>query len=320
MLVHEIDMPGHSEAFARAMGTDMQSEEGLSIVKEILEEVCATYDLPYIHIGADEVAVRNEDFLPEVTGVIRSHEKQVIAWAPGGNYDDGVIRHLWKDEGAEEVKNPLVRYIDSRYLYLSDMDPQTTVVTIFQRQLGGKLQSDSSLLGAEICLWDDRKVTRESDHLTMNAAYPAIVTFGERSWRGGGYEGVNYYIGPDSSARARDFAAFEERLIAHKRKYFTHLPFPYVRQSDIHWKLFGPFSNDGNLDAAFWPEESGSVIADSIADIRATGATVWLWQSYAPQVNAWLSGPAENTTWYASGRFWSDADTTISLWAEFKNL
>src|SRR3546814_19632593 len=86
----------------------MQSEEGLSIVKEILEEVCATYDLPYIHIGADEVAVRNEDFLPEVTGVIRSHEKQVIAWAPGGNYDDGVIRHLWKDEGAEEVKNTLV--------------------------------------------------------------------------------------------------------------------------------------------------------------------------------------------------------------------
>src|SRR3546814_5096700 len=92
MMVLEIDMPGHSEAFSRVMGTDMQSDEGLSIVKEILEEVCATYDLPYIHVCADEVAIRNEDFLPEVTGVIRSHEKQVIAWAPGGNYDDGVIR------------------------------------------------------------------------------------------------------------------------------------------------------------------------------------------------------------------------------------
>src|SRR3546814_14953358 len=73
MLVPEIDMPGHSEAFARAMGTDMHSEEGLSIVTEILEEVCATYDLPYIHIGADEVAVRNEYFFTEVTGLIRKN-------------------------------------------------------------------------------------------------------------------------------------------------------------------------------------------------------------------------------------------------------
>jgi hexosaminidase len=34
-LVPEIDMPGHSAAFTRAMKTDMQSEEGLKIVKNI---------------------------------------------------------------------------------------------------------------------------------------------------------------------------------------------------------------------------------------------------------------------------------------------
>src|SRR3546814_20920701 len=136
----------------------------------------------------------------------------------------------------------------------------------------------------------------------MKGAYADIMRFGECSWCGGGYERVNYYIGPDSSARSRDFAAFEERLIAHKRKYFTHLPFPYVRQSDIHWKLFGPFSNDGNLDAAFWHEDSGSVIAESIAEIRATGDTLWLWPSYATQEFTSLSGPPEIPTMHDSGR------------------
>ena len=52
-LVPEIDMPGHSAAFKRAMGFDMQSDSGLVVVKNILQEFCDTYDLPYVHIGAD---------------------------------------------------------------------------------------------------------------------------------------------------------------------------------------------------------------------------------------------------------------------------
>src|SRR5690606_38321127 len=38
--VPEIDMPGHSAAFRRAMKTDMQSDTGLQYVKDILEEIC----------------------------------------------------------------------------------------------------------------------------------------------------------------------------------------------------------------------------------------------------------------------------------------
>src|SRR3546814_11587627 len=39
MLVHEIDMPGHLAAFARAMGSDMPIQDGLGTLKEILVEV-----------------------------------------------------------------------------------------------------------------------------------------------------------------------------------------------------------------------------------------------------------------------------------------
>lgn len=59
-LVPEIDMPGHSKSFSRAMGTDMQSDRGIKIVKNILREVCTTYDIPYLHVGADEVLIKKQ--------------------------------------------------------------------------------------------------------------------------------------------------------------------------------------------------------------------------------------------------------------------
>src|SRR5699024_9326616 len=84
-LVPEIDMPGHSAAFKRAMGFDMQTDSGLKVVKNILREVSATYDVPYIHIGADEVRFTNKAFIPEVVNLLHKLGKQTIGWAPGGN-------------------------------------------------------------------------------------------------------------------------------------------------------------------------------------------------------------------------------------------
>ena len=206
-LVPEIDMPGHSKAFKRAMGVDMQSDSGLKIVKNILHEIGTTYNIPYLHIGADEVKIKNKNFLPEVSKIIRQYNIQTIGWSPGGEYDSKMIQHLW---GSDAVLNPEVKHIDSRAFYLADMAPQSSVVTIFQRQPGGKVIGDSNLLGAEICLWGDRKLSNETDYITLNAVYPDMVAFGERSWKGGGYPGVNLDIGPDTSKRAVDFFEFEK--------------------------------------------------------------------------------------------------------------
>jgi hexosaminidase len=48
-------------------------------MKEIIQEICNTYDVPYIHIGADEVDVKNQQFIPEITKLIRQNNKKVIA-------------------------------------------------------------------------------------------------------------------------------------------------------------------------------------------------------------------------------------------------
>ena len=57
-VIPEIDMPGHSEAFNRAMGFDMQSTQGKTALKKVLDEVAEVFaDAPYIHIGGDELIV-----------------------------------------------------------------------------------------------------------------------------------------------------------------------------------------------------------------------------------------------------------------------
>lgn len=320
VLIPEIDIPGHSKAFTRAMGVDMQSEKGTKILKDIFEEICSTYDVPYLHIGADEVKITNQTLIAEISEIIRKHNKQIIAWAPGGNYDDHIIRQLWKEEGDKDVSKQNIKYIDSKFLYISDFDPLNSVVTIFNRQLGGKLYGDSTLLGAEFCLWNDRIVAVEEDLISKNPVYPSMLAFSERSWRGNGYPDVVFAIGPDGERRANDFREFEARLLSHKQKYFRHLPFIYVKQTHITWKLFGPFENRGNLTATFWPEVDRSNLVDSTAVVTAVGGTIWLWHTHGPKVKAWIPFPKENTTWYAFTRFWSNSDSIVNMWIDFKDL
>ena len=67
LLIPEIDMPGHSAAFVRTFRHDMQSPEGTKILKLLIDEVCETFaDVPYLHIGTDEVGFSNKSFVPEM--------------------------------------------------------------------------------------------------------------------------------------------------------------------------------------------------------------------------------------------------------------
>lgn len=314
-LVPEIDMPGHSAAFTRAMGVDMQSKKGLAIVKNILTDFCKTYDVPYLHIGADEVKITNRDFLPQVIELIHHAGKQTIAWEPGGNLDKATIRQLWMTEGP---KNKELKYIDSRHLYLNHMDPLESVVTIFNRQLGDQAAGDSIVLGATLCVWHDRRAAQEDDVLRMNAVYPAMLTFAERSWQGGGHQGWVATIGAPGSERAKEFQKFENRLLDHEKLYFRHLPFPYAAQASITWQLFGPYNNKGDVSRSFAPEKKSFKSGKAAAEV--VGGTVVLRHWWDPLVQGALENPQENTTWYATTRIWSNTDTTGYFWIGFNDL
>jgi hypothetical protein len=199
------------------------------------------------------------------------------------------------------------------------MDPEESVVSIFERQLCDTTHGNVNKLGGEICLWNDRRVANENDLLRMNPVYPSLLAFAERAWRGGGFSRVVVNIRKDSE-RIIAFKEFENRLINHKHWYFEKLPFPYVRQSDLHWKLFGPFENNGDLKKTFWPENKNVSLNDSIANKTVTGATIYLRHWWYPQLTSWLNDPKENTTWYACTKMWKDRDTTGFMWIGFNNF
>lgn len=319
--VPEIDMPGHSDAFTRAFGFNMQSDSGLQVMKNIVSEVDSTYDIPYIHIGADEVKIHNKNFLPEIIRLIHSQGKKTIGWAPGGNYDHSTIRQLWQSEGPQKsgYGNEVIRHIDSRDLYLNHMDPLSGVVSIFDRKIGDVEHQTPSMLGGEICVWNDDRAKNQKDILLMNLAYPAMLAFAERAWQGGGYNGFLTNMGPDTSTRYQAFKRFESRLVDLKEEFFKHKPFPYVQQADIHWKMFGPFENHGDSAAKFWPEGQRVSLQDSTADLVVNGGTIWLRHFFAPLVSGSLKDPKPNTTWYAYRRIYSPVDTTGYFWISFYN-
>jgi hexosaminidase len=315
--VPEIDMPGHSAAFRRAMKTDMQSDMGLIIIKNILREFCQTYDLPYIHIGADEVKITDQTFIPEVTTLLQSLGKKVIGWEPGGNFNNQTIRQLWMDDNGRIIGNKNVRYIDSRHLYLNHMDPLESVVTIFNRRIGNKEHGDAALLGGTICMWHDRALAKEEDLLRMNPVYPGMIAFAERSWRGGGQTD---WVANIDDGNVTAFTAFENRLLDHKKIYFNEKPFPYVRQSDITWQLYGPYANHGNLSKKFTPEEGSFDAFKTNLHKQVRGGTIVLRHWWAPVIKGAIEHAEDSTTWYAVSRVWSDEEGEKKYWIGFNNL
>lgn len=319
-LVPEIDMPGHSAAFKRAMHTDMQSDSGLVIIKKILKEFFETYDLPYIHIGADEVKITNKKFLPEIIAYIKTFGKKIIGWEPGGNFTDDVIRQLWMDDAARLSANSNIQFIDSRHLYLNHMDPLEAVTTIFNRRIGGKEKGDHSLLGGTLCMWPDRRVERDIDVLRMNPVYPGMLAFAERTWRGGGHDGWLANIGEPNAIGAKEFAAFESRLLQHKRKYFSQLSFPYMKQTSLVWNLYGPYDNNGDLSKAFEPKKKNFNTDKITPTKKEIGGTIVLRHWWYPLIKGAIDEPKENTTWYATTKIWSDKNHVKDFWIGFNNL
>ena len=131
IVVPEIDMPGHSEAFERAMGFNMQSEEGKIVLKKVLDEVCAVFaDAPYIHIGGDEVST-TAAYLNEMIAYVESKGKKAELWNPINGIGQDALNHtlaqMW---GTRGYLAPGKANIDCRYNYTNHFDVFADLVGI----------------------------------------------------------------------------------------------------------------------------------------------------------------------------------------------
>ncbi len=317
-LVPEIDMPGHSAAFKRAMGVDMQSDSGMMICKNILIEICNELDVPVIHIGGDEVKIFNKNFLPEMVQLLSSLNKTVVAWDPGGNVPNGTYLQMWNGNTVPKNKFPS---IDSRHLYLNHFDPLEGVSATFNHIICDTIVGSTDKKGATLCLWPDRRVNNEYDMITMNAVYPVMLTFAERCWQGGGYKNFSSVIDKKEENSYLKFAEFERRLLDQKELYFKIHPFPYVELANIEWTLIGPFYNKGNTSTVFAPEAKAFMDTVQLKKLPSFfGGTIWLRHFWHPMIQSHLKNSEDSTTWYAIRRIWSDEISEKKCWIGFNNI
>ena len=325
MLIPEFDMPGHSEAFVRTFRHDMQSKEGMAILKLLMDEVCETFDVPYLHIGTDEVKFTNPTFCSEMIAYIRAKGKKVISWNPGWHYEPGEIdmTHLWSYRGKAQKGIPA---IDSRFHYLNHFDTFADIVALYNSRIYNVEEGSEDIAGTLLAVWNDRLVTPEKNIVLENGLYPHMLAIAERAWLGGGFEYFDKngtMLPEENTPEFKSFADFEKRMLWHKEHCFKGYPFAYVRQTNMKWNITDAFPNGGDLLKSFPPEQE---LKDTYVyegkqyqTKLAIGAGIYLRHVWGKIVPTFYKEPEENHTAYAYTWVYSPRKQDVGMLIEFQN-
>lgn len=325
LLIPEIDMPGHSAAFERTFKTDMQSEKGTQILKDIIDEVCATFDVPYLHIGTDEVQFTNPDFVPMMVKYIRNKGKKVISYNPGWNYKPGEIdmTQLWSYRGKAQKGIPA---IDCRYHYANHFDTYADLVAMFNSRIYNQPEGSDDLAGCIVAFWNDRFIDNTPQLLAENNFYPYMLTLAERAWRGGGncyFDGKGTLLWEDEPEQLAAFREFEHRLLWQKKTWLKEVPFPYVRQTQSEWQITDAFPNGGDLNKVFPPEEKEDSVyqfeGKTYKTRKIIGNGIYLRHVWGTLVPGFYANPQEKHTAYATRWIYSPKERKTKLALEFQN-
>ena len=325
LLIPEIDMPGHSAAFERTFKTDMQSEKGTQILKDIIDEVCATFDVPYLHIGTDEVQFTNPDFVPMMVKYIRNKGKKVISYNPGWNYKPGEIdmTQLWSYRGKAQKGIPA---IDCRYHYANHFDTYADLVAMFNSRIYNQTEGSDDLAGCIVAFWNDRYIDNAPQLLAENNFYPYMLTLAERAWRGGGnsyFDGKGTLLWEDEPEQLAAFKEFEDRLLWQKKTWLKEVPFPYVRQTQSEWQITDAFPNGGDLNKVFPPEQQEDSVyqyeGNTYHSRKIIGNGIYLRHVWGTLVPGFYANPQENHTAYATRWIYSPKERKTQLMLEFQN-
>lgn len=328
-VIPEIDMPGHSDVFTKAMGFGMQTTQGIAALKNILNEVVKAFPLaPYIHIGGDEVTL-NDGFLEGMTQYVRETlGRKVITWNPLKNKavasDKADMTQMWSSSGKKIAGMP---NIDCRYNYTNHFDVYADLVGIYKSNIYYQQKGDAEVAGTISAAWNDTKVKTETDIIKQNNQYANILASAERAWIGGGKQYIE--VGgtklPNKGEEFEEFADFERRFLFHKAHSLKNEPIPYVKQTNVHWRITDPFPNGGDATKVFPPEQNTDDVLPTsfIYDKKlyntsfATGAGIYLRHIWHPTVPSFFSAPADNQTAYAWTYVYSPKEQQVGAQIEF---
>ena len=341
IIIPEIDMPGHSDAFDRAMGFGMQTDEGVEVLATVLSEVNEVFpDAPYIHIGADEEAITyskdGKGFLAIMTDHIHNMGKKVVVWNPirgvSINSSTADMTQMWSSSGNKITGIP---NIDCRYNYTNHFDVFADVVGIYRSSIYYTDKGNSEVAGTISAYWNDRITPTEEDIVKQNNMYANVIASAERAWIGGGKQYIEEggTMLPNSGEEFDEFADWERRFLFHKANSLQDEPIPYVKQTNVRWRITDPFPNGGNASTVFPPEEGGkSTSTDMLAEQytyngttyytgMATGAGIYLRHTWGNNIIPTYYGTTNhsNATAYAWTYVYSDKQQEVGAQIEFQN-
>ncbi|SHJ07210.1 Glycosyl hydrolase family 20, domain 2 [Arenibacter nanhaiticus] len=262
-VIPEFDIPGHTDAFRRGLGIKtMKDERVLPILLDLFDELmglAGEKEMPYVHIGTDEVRNEAEYVEDEMILAIMEHVKnknrEVIVWKEGIVIpeDSTSINQLWAYHEGRKGH----RFIDSRSNYINHLDPFAGMARLFFQQPARQPKGDSLAMGGILGAWPDNNVLEERDILKQNPIYPSLVFYSEAIWRGKEKDYPEYWakLPAKNTAEFMDFKEFEEKVLVHRELYFKDKEFPYIRQTDKFWKIIGPFDHEGDFAMKFPVEE-----------------------------------------------------------------
>ncbi len=329
-VIPEIDMPGHSEAFRKAMGHSMLTEEGLREMKAIVAEASETFaETDWLHIGTDEV--RSPDlgtmdwkvFVPKMTKFIHALGKNVMSWNPGYHHKDGQVNmtQMWSSRGRPTRGIPAV---DSRYHYINHYDQYADIVGLYKSNIAKEQKQSGQYAGAIIGIWNDRNVPSFNDITNQNAFYASMLAIAERAWQGGGKE---YFEqgGVMLDPKDEDFVDWERRFLFHKHHSLKDEPIAYVKQTNVKWLITDAFPNGGNTKKVFPPETSDKLTKEFTYDGKtygtkeAIGAGIYLRHVWGGIVPAFYKKPEKNATAYAFTNIYSPIEQDVAAQIGFQD-
>lgn len=327
-LIPELDIPGHCEAFRRAFALDSMSDLRVQpILLDLIDELCALVPaekMPCIHLGTDEVWHSYErpaaGLLDAAVAQVKKNGREVIVWRPGQQIDSDLtsITQLWSSNGKPKDGH---RYIDSRLNYLNHLDPLAGIAQLYFDRICNAPEGDSQRLGGILCCWNDNNVNDEYDILRQNPVYPGMLTYSETAWKGQSVDFDEQFLAKLPSPESplfKEFQEFENRLIQHRDRYFQGKPFPYVKQTGIAWKIYGPFDHQGEVDRNFSGEkefqENIPVEYRNYAVLSPVfGGTIHVRHFFG--FPSWVS--EKQGTVFASTNIWSPVDQQVGCWIGF---
>ena len=282
----EIDMPGHSAYFRNAFGFSMDSEEGMKVLEQCIDEFCNEIPVtmcPYLHIGSDEVYIADpKGFMKFAESLCKKHNRIAMAWDPGLPSDSTTIRQIWNTAAGSNAAQTKKggKYIDSFMGYLNYYDPIYFTNKVFlHKACAQDVPDTTNALGGILCLWNDVRVDDKTRIALHNGMINGMMTFAERFWNGGegSYEGL---------------VVFEDKMLYHKDNMLQNYDVRWNPNAATLWKI---------------------TIADSI-ELEARGGAVDV--NDLCTENAIVIG--DTVSAWAMTEIYSDCDTVVKVWVGFE--